>query len=49
MDEIDEFLKPENVADAPMVLLFIGSHGKQGGYRIYFLVSNKRLNDNNTM
>ena len=29
MNEIDEFLKPENVADAPMVLLFIGSHGGQ--------------------
>ena len=30
MQEIDKFLKPENVDDAPMVLLFIGSHGKQG-------------------
>ena len=30
MNDINEFLKPENVKDAPMVLLFIGSHGKQG-------------------
>ena len=30
LNDIKEFLKPENVANAPMILLFIGSHGKQG-------------------